>query len=78
MADQALAQGSVDAFNRLLTDHLGAGVRERFARVTAARAQADESPEAGRRYVAAYVEYVHYIEAIVQAVHATGHAHDKD
>jgi len=75
MADQALAQGSVDQFSRLLTDHLAAGVRERFARANEAKAHAEESAEAGRRYVAAYVEYVHYIEAVVQAVHAAGHAH---
>ena len=79
LADQALAQGSADQFSRLLTDHLAAGVRERFARVNEAKARAEESPEAGRRYVAAYVEYVHYIESVVQAVHAAGgHAHEKN
>ena len=79
MADQSLAQGSIDQFGKLLTDHLAAGVRERFARVQETKAHADESPEAGRRYVAAYVEYVHYIESVVQAVHAKGqpHQHEK-
>jgi len=78
MADTALAQGEVDQFARLLTDHLAAGVRERFGRAKEAKAHAEESAEAGRRYVAAYVDYVHYVEAIVQAVHATGHGHGGD
>lgn len=74
-ADQALAQGSAERLGKMLGDHLAAGVRERFARVNEAKAGADQSPEAGRRYVAAYVEYVHYVEAVVQAVHGAGHAH---
>jgi len=74
-ADQALGQGSADGLSQLLTGHLGAGVRERFARVQEAKARAEESPEAGRRYVAAYVEYIHYVEAVVQAVHGAGHGH---
>ncbi len=75
-ADRALEQGSVGALSTMLTDHLASGVRERFARVAEAKPTADRSPEDGRRYVAAYVEYVHYVEAIVNAVHGQGgHAH---
>lgn len=75
-ADRALEQGSVSALSGMLTDHLAAGVRERFARVAEAKPAADRSPEDGRRYVAAYVEYVHYVEAIVNAVHGQGgHEH---
>jgi hypothetical protein len=74
-ADDALS-GSVDAFAGRLASHLVAGLRERHARVVSARAHADESVEAGRRYVAAYVDYVHYVEAVVNTVHgAAGHDH---
>jgi hypothetical protein len=75
-ADRALDQGSVEELSRMLADHMMAGVKERFARAGDAKAGAEKDPAAGRRYVEAYVQYVHYIEAIVSAVHgAAGHAH---
>ena len=40
-----------------------AGLREHFAKVVVARRHADESVEAERAYVTAYVEYIHYVEA---------------
>lgn len=40
------------------------GIRKRFADVLDKKKHADESIEAGRLYVAAYVEYAHYIEAL--------------
>lgn len=76
-ADRALEQGSVEALSGMLAEHLEAGIRERFARVTEAKPAAERTPEDGRRYVAAYVEYVHYVEAVVQAVHGqASHGHD--
>ena len=48
-ADASLDKGSVEDLGRLLADHLGAGVRERFARALEARTEADRTPEAGRR-----------------------------
>ncbi len=74
-ADDALARGSADTLSQLLAGHLAEGVKQRFARVSDAKARADETPEAGRRYVAAYVDYVHYVEAVVQAIHGAAHAH---
>ena len=75
LADGAVAQGSADGLSRMIADHLAAGIRERFARVKETKASADDTPEAGRRYVAAYVEYIHYVEAVVQAIHGAGHGH---
>jgi len=63
-ADKALENSSVDALAPELGEHVAAGLRERFARVVAAKRHADESIEAGRAYVTAYVEYVHYVEAV--------------
>jgi len=40
-----------------------------------ARKHADESVEAGRKYVAAYVEYIHYVEGIRGAVMGQGGQH---
>jgi hypothetical protein len=63
-ADRALEGGSVEGLVRLVTTDVAAGIRERFARAATAREHADESVEAGREYVEAYVEYVHYVERI--------------
>jgi hypothetical protein len=63
-ADRALDKGSADQLATELGEHVAAGLRERFAKVVAAKSHRDESVDAGRAYVAAYVEYVHYVEAV--------------
>jgi len=73
-ADQALDQGSVDALADAISSHVGKAIRERFARTVAAKKHAGESVAAGREFVEAYVEYVHFVEGIVGVVHGS-HAH---
>ena len=68
-ADQALAQGSVDTLVKAIVTHTEEGIRERFNHALEARRHAAESVAAGREYVAAYVDYVHYVEGIAQVVH---------
>jgi hypothetical protein len=63
-ADKALEKGSADQLAAVLGERVAAGLRERFAKVVAATRHADESVEAGRAYVAAYVQYVHYVESV--------------
>jgi hypothetical protein len=63
-ADKALDTGSADQLAADLGQRVAAGLRERFAKVVAAKRHADETVEAGRAYVAAYVEYVHFVEAV--------------
>ncbi len=62
--DRALEQGSVDALVKMVTDAVAAGIRERFAVARERRQHAQESAEAGRAYVAAYVEFIHYVERL--------------
>ena len=71
MADRALEQGSVEGLVKPVLAHTEEGIRERFARALETRKRAGESVEAGRAYVAAYVEFVHYVEAVAAAVHGT-------
>lgn len=63
-ADKALADGSVDDLSNEIAASVRDGLRQRFAEVLEKKKHADESVEAGRAYVAAYVAYTHYIEAI--------------
>ena len=72
----ALGGGSADDMIQKLKAHMEAVVREQFAGVSQAAQDRDVSVEAGRTYVAAYVTYMHYVEALHAAIVATGaHAH---
>ncbi len=64
-ADKALADGSGEALSAVVGKAAAASVRERFEHVRLARARAGDSIEAGRAYVAAYVEYVHHVARLV-------------
>ncbi len=66
-ADAALEKGSRDELVRELTDEIAARIRQRFTRAAQARKSADTSVAAGREYVAAYVDLMHYLEQLDQA-----------
>ena len=63
-ADRALSDGEIDQLAAELAKAVEEGARERFAAVVAKKKHAEESVEAGRAYVAAYIKYAHFIEAI--------------
>jgi hypothetical protein len=77
-ADRALDSGSVEDLVKLVTGDVAAGIRQRFARASEARKHMDASVGAGRQYVEAYVEYVHYVERIHgDAIGATRHGEEE-
>jgi Family of unknown function (DUF6448) len=63
-ADQALQTGSLDTLLREATSDVSDGIQQRFAKVQQAATRANSSSDEGRRYVAAYVEFIHYVESI--------------
>lgn len=67
-ADRALEMGSSEVLITKMTSHLNNGVKRRFDRVLELSKHKDESVEAGREYVAAYVEYTHFVEGIHKAL----------
>jgi hypothetical protein len=74
-ADRALKDDSVDAVVKMLVDAVSAGVRARFH---AAAERQDFDPNdvaAGRRYVEAYVPYVHYVERLWEVATGSAHGH---
>lgn len=76
-ADKALETGSVDTLTTEMSKHLINGVKERFDRALEKKKHMNESVDAGREYVEAYVEYVHYIESLHKAVVSKGgHLHE--
>jgi len=78
-ADKALETGSVGTLTTEMSKLLTNEVKERFDRTLEKRKHKDESVEAGREYVEAYVEYVHYVEGMHTAISEKGaHHHDQD
>ena len=74
-ADKALESGSVGKVVKLVTDEVIAGIHKRFAEAREKKEHADHNVEAGREFVAAYVEYVHYVEGLHQAAQGAGSHH---
>jgi len=77
-ADKALETGSVDGLISEMSMHLTEGVKEHFERALETKKHKDESVEAGREYVEAYVEYVHYLEGIHNAILGKGGHHTEE
>jgi hypothetical protein len=77
LADQALAGGSADEMLKKIAADIAEGIKERLNKALEAKKHADESVEAGREYVEAYVQYVHYVEGIHSAA-AGADAHPGD
>lgn len=75
MADRALATGSVDELAKTVAAHADQSIRQRFQRTIDTAKNKDKSVEAGREYVEAYVVFIHYVEALITAVHGSAHAH---
>jgi len=77
-ADEAIEKGSVDELAKKISDVVFNGIKERFEKVIETKKHMNESVEAGREYVAAYVEYVHYVEGIHNvASSGAAHHHEK-
>lgn len=73
-ADGALESGCDHALTGMIVEDVKVGINERFERTKALKAKAADSVEAGREYVAAYVDYVHHVEGIhVAATKTAGH-----
>jgi hypothetical protein len=72
-ADKAIENGSADALAKTISDAAGNGVRKRFQVIAARHNFAKDDVAAAREYVKAYVEFMHYVEGLHEAVHGGGH-----
>jgi hypothetical protein len=75
-ADKVLEKGSVDHLVKHMTEAVAAGIQKRFHDAAEKKKHARESVEAGREFVAAYVEFIHYVERLYQDATAGGASHD--
>ena len=74
-ADRALVEGSMKPLASLLTTELSAGLQRYFGDVAETRLFDPADLAAGRRFVKAYVEYVHYVERLHEAITSAAHGH---
>jgi hypothetical protein len=72
-SDRALATGKVDELSKEIANKAEEGIRKRFQQVLEKKKHANDSASAGREYVEAYVEYVHYVEQIHILISETAH-----
>lgn len=64
IADHAIEANSLADVESALTAALRTELRKRFSDVIEAKKHADESVEAGRHFVHAYAEFVHYVDGV--------------
>jgi len=75
-ADRALEKGSADALLKMMTDTVNKGIREHYERAMKLKKHVGDSVEAGREYVEAYVEYVHYVEGLYDMASGSSAHHE--
>jgi hypothetical protein len=75
-ADEALRSGSARELANHLSAAIGEGIQKRFTLALERGKHAVDSVDAGRRYVEAYVDYIHYVENVHRLVsHGVSHLH---
>ena len=77
-ADRALETGSPEELVIRLQKATRENIQQRFALVTAKKRYPVEDLEAGREYVKAYVEFIHYVEGLYQILEAPGTGHREE
>ena len=65
-ADQSLETGKAEDLIKQVNEATTAGIRKRFELVVEKKKHAEESVAAGREFVAAYVDFTHYVEGLYQ------------
>jgi hypothetical protein len=74
-ADRALEERTLEPLMMLLTDTMRDRLRQHFHEAVTARAYDVGDVAAGRAYVRAYVEFIHYVERLYEASTTGAHGH---
>jgi hypothetical protein len=74
-ADKAIEEGSVESVVKLLSAAMGERLRAHFNEVVSTNAFEAGDVAAGRAYVKAYVEFIHYVERVYEASTTVTHGH---
>lgn len=75
-ADRALQSGSAKELAIHMSAAIAEGIQKRFAAAVERKKHAADSVVAGREYVEAYVDYIHFVESVNRlASHGASHLH---
>lgn len=74
-ADKALEERSLEPLLTLLTDTMRDRLRQHFNEAVTARTYDIGDVAAGREYVRAYVEFIHYVERLFETSTTAAHGH---
>jgi hypothetical protein len=75
-ADKALQSGSAKELAKVMSAAVAEGIQKRFVVAVERKKHASDSVEAGREYVEAYVDYIHFVESLNRlASHGASHLH---
>jgi hypothetical protein len=74
-ADKALDEGSLSPVITLLTKRVEDGLLRQFEEVITAKHFKPGDVPAGREYVRTYVEFIHYVERLYEAILTPAHGH---
>lgn len=78
LAETALEKGSLEEMEKALSAAISAGLRQKFTEAMQAKEHAAHNTDAGRHYVHAYAEFLHYVLRLHQgAVAAPGEKHEE-
>jgi len=78
LADQALETESSEKLVKTLTEAVENGIRDRYVEAAERKKHSASSVEAGRKFVEAYVVYVHFVEGLHRQMKDAGHHHNAD
>ena len=74
-ADEAVRVGSVEPVRHLLTAAVQERLRRHFGELLATKTFEPEDVAAGRAYVKAYVEFIHFVELLYDSTMKAPHGH---
>lgn len=74
-SDKALETGKADELVKMVANEVEEGIRKRFQKALEKKKHADDSAEAGREFVEAYVGFLHYMERLHQVMKAPADGH---
>lgn len=76
-ADRALKAGNIQPVLDLLEATVSQGISQHFHEVQATRNYDQDDLQAGRKFIKAYVEFLHYVEPIYEQARMSGGSHEK-
>lgn len=76
--DKAIEDGSTSKLENLLVETLKQGLKDKFTEVNEKMKYDKNNVGAGREYVKAYVNYIHYVEKLYDAAGGKENAHSKE